>query len=407
MAKKVLLMGLGRQGEAVLYDLVHSTDAAVVVADSRSDLYAYLSRYPSERVKGKNIDAKDEAAVSALMHGADVVVEALPGNFTLTMSRLAAECGVSLVNSMYGLSPGERDLERICSIRKELAEIDQKAKRKGLTILTEFGLDPGLDLLLAAKAIGEMDEVRECHSYGAGLPLPNVRPNPLHYKFSWSVIGVMRAYKRPARMISRGQVREIAPEQVFEAGNVHKLMVDEIGVPLESFPNGDAVHYAELFGIRDSVREMGRYTCRYPGHCAFWDIMVKSGFLDEEYLRVGDAPVSPMQFTASLLASQKQFQFAEDEQDLTLIRVDVSGIRAGKPSRVVYQLVDTRDLQTGFTSMQRTVGFTMSLGAQLVLGGKLPCALLTPLDVPYDLVIPALERHKLHVTRRAFPLENK
>lgn len=391
------------QGKASLHDLVNSSDASIVVVDNRPDLHTYLSRYPSERVSGRELDARDEAPLSALMREADVVVEALPGNFTLALSRLAAECGVSLVNSMYGLSPGERDPEKIFSIRKELAEIDRKARQKGLTILTEFGLDPGLDLLLAAKAIGEMDEVRECHSYGAGLPGPHARPNPLQYKFSWSIIGVMRAYSRPARVISRGQVREIAPEQVFEAANVHKLTVEEIGASLECFPNGDAVHYAELFGIRNSVQEMGRYTCRYQGHCAFWEVMVKSGFLDEKRLPVGEVSVSPMQFTASLLGSQAQFHFAEDDQDLTLIRVDVRGTRSGNAARVVYQLVDTRDLQTGFTSMQRTVGFTMSLGAQLILEGKLRQGLLSPLDVPYDSVIPALAKHNLYVTRRELP----
>jgi len=403
MGKRVLLVGLGMQGQAALYDLVNFSDVSIVVVDSRPDLTAMLNRYPSERIAGRSLDAGDEAALSELMRQADVVIEALPGHFTLTLSRLAAKCGVSLVNSMYGLSPGERDPERISSIRRQLAEIDRKARQTGLTILTEFGLDPGLDLLLAAKAIGEMDEVSECHSYGAGLPGPHARANPLQYKFSWSIIGVMRAYSRPAKIISRGLVREIASEQVFEAGNVHQLIVEEIGTSLECFPNGDAVHYAELFGIRNSVREMGRYTCRYPGHCAFWEVMVKSGFLDEKPLAVGDGSVSPMQFTAALLGSQAQFHFAEDEQDLTLIRVDVRGTRAGKKARVVYQLVDTRDLVTGFTSMQRTVGFTMSLGARLILEGKLAHGLLTPLDIDYDLVIPALQRHNLHVTRRELP----
>ena len=183
MTKKVLLVGLGMQGSAALYDLVHSTDVSVVVADNRPDLDGCLSRYPSERVSGRNLDARDEAAVSELMRQADVVVEALPGNFTLALSRLAAECGVSLVNSMYGLSPGEKDPEKIASIRRQLADIDAKARQKGLTILTEFGLDPGLDLVLAARAIGELDEVRECHSYGAGLPAPGASSNPLRYKF--------------------------------------------------------------------------------------------------------------------------------------------------------------------------------------------------------------------------------
>ena len=42
--------------------------------------------------------------------------------------------------------------------------------------------------------------------------------------------------------------------------------------------------------------------------------------------------------------------------------------------------------------MQRTVGFTMSRGAQLIATGKLSKrGVLTPLDVPYDDVLPALE----------------
>jgi saccharopine dehydrogenase-like NADP-dependent oxidoreductase len=165
------------------------------------------------------------------------------------------------------------------------------------------------------------------------------------------------------------------------------------------------VRYAELFGIRDSVQEMGRYTGRLPGHCAFWDIMVKSGFLDERLVRVGDESVSPLEFTASLLASQKQFAYADDEEDMTFLRVDARGIRRGKKIRVIYQMIDRRDFETGLTSMQRTVGFTMSLAARLILEGKLKPGFLTPLDVPYDHVIPALERHNIRVQRREIPWE--
>ena len=73
-------------------------------------------------------------------------------------------------------------------------------------------------------------------------------------------------------------------------------------------------------------------------------------------------------------------------------------MRRGKNAQVIFELIDRRDLETGLTSMQRTVGFTMSLGARLILSGKLATpGLLLPMDVPYESVLPALERHGIRV----------
>jgi lysine 6-dehydrogenase len=353
--------------------------------DGQPDLHVYLSRYPETKVAGRILDAADEASLASLMRDADVVIEALPAAFALPMGRLAATCGVSLVSSMYYLNPGELEPGRIGLIESQIRQVDQKAKENGVVILSEFGLDPGLDLILGAKAISELDEVEEFHTYGAGIPAANARSNSLQYKFSWSVIGVMKAYRRPARIIKRGQAVTLEPGSLFESANYHILNLEEIGAPLECFPNGDSVHYAELFGIRDTVKEMGRYTCRLPGHCAFWNVMVKCGFLDEQPIQLGEFRGAPIEFTSALLSSQKQFHYADDEQDMTFIRVDVQGKRQGKKTRIVYQLMDTRDLETGLTSMQRTVSFTLNIGARLILEGKLrKPGLLSPLDVPYD-----------------------
>ncbi len=285
-----------------------------------------------------------------------------------------------------------------------MREIDAAARAKGITILTEFGLDPGLDLVMGVRALSEVDDVIEFRAYGAGIPAPGARDNPLHYKFSWSTIGVMKSYHRPARLIVSGHDVTIPPDEIFEARHGHRLDVPAVGAPLECYPNGDAVHYAELFGIDDRVWEMGRYTGRLPGHCAFWDVMVKSGFLDERPLPVGSTTVTPMAFTAQLLASQPRFWYGDGEADMTFVRVDVCGRRAGRGLRVLYDLIDRRDFTTGLTSMQRTVGFTLALGARLILAGTLPRhGLVTPLEVPYDAVFPALERHGIRVTRREEP----
>ena len=118
---------------------------------------------------------------------------------------------------------------------------------------------------------------------------------------------------------------------------------------------------------------------------------VQSGFFDLAPIQLDGNHVSPLLFAAALLDGQQQFHFAKDEQDLTLIRVDARGVKDGTEKRVVYQVIDRRDLETGFTSMQRTVGFTMALGARLILTGQLnQPGLISATDVPYDLVVPGL-----------------
>ncbi len=401
MTRRVLLLGHGAQGRAALHDLVSGADELqVTVADADPALAEQLSRYPASRVRAVRLDAADHAAVEALMREADVVVEALPGPFALPMGQLALRAGVSLVSSMYYRDPQERDAARMQATDRTIGQLAAAAEAKGLTLLTEFGLDPGLDLILGVRALAELDEVQEFRAYGAGIPAPGARDNPLHYKFSWSPIGVMRSYSRPARIIHDGRVVDISPETLFESHRYHVLDVPAIASPLECYPNGDAAHYAELFGLQGRVREMARYTGRLPGHCAFWDVMVKCGFLSNDPVSARGAHATPLEFTAALLAAQPQFRYADDEADLTFVRVDVRGMHGGQGRRVVYDLIDTRDFSTGFTSMQRTVGYTLALGARLILHEALPRrGLLTPLDVPYDLVFPALARHGIRVTR--------
>ena len=405
MSRRVLLLGCGAQGRAVLHDLALGDDPIhVVVADRVRGAGHVLQGQTESRVKSVMIDATDEAAVAALMRQADVVVEALPGPFALPMARLAAHCGVSLVSSMYLRDPQELDAGKISATERAIHELDDAARSKGVVILPEFGLDPGLDLILGARALTEFDEVAEFHSYGAGLPGPAARGNALGYRFSWSPIGVMRSYRRPARLITGGAEVEIDAAALFEPGRHHMVDVPEIGAPLECYANGDAVHYAELFGLRGTVREMTRFTGRYAGHCAFWRVMVKSGFLGSVPVDVNGVAVAPVDFTAALLSSQPQFQYGKDDEGLTWIRVDVRGRRGGKALHVVYDLVDRRDFTTGLTSMQRTVGFTLARGARLILDESLGRpGIRSPIEVPYDLVFPALERHGIRVTRSELP----
>lgn len=400
MKGNILLLGLGMQGKAALYDLAKSDVVnSITVVDSRPELEKELEGYDSAKVKGKILDiGKEIEKIIPLMRQSDVVVDLLPAKFTFSIAKMAVQTGVNLVSAMYFNDPGEEDPAKIKEREDELKKLNDIAREKGIILLSEFGMDPGLDLILGKKAVEEFDEVHEFYSYGAGFPELSAADNPLKYKFAWSIIGVMRSYHRPAVIIKDGKVVEIPAREIFEEKNIHILNIEELGGPVECYPNGNSDHYARLLGIKNTVTNMGRFTCRWPGHRAFWEKMAKCGFLDREPISVGDQKVSPLEFCASLLGSQKQFYYGPKERDVALIRVDVSGLKNGRKERSIYQIIDYRDLNTGFTAMSRTTGFTAAVGAQLILNGSITKkGLLAPFDAPFEIVKSEMEKRGIHI----------
>ncbi len=55
-------------------------------------------------------------------------------------------------------------------MRPGIATLADEAIARGVTILAEYGLDPGIDLLLLGEAFRDLDEVEEIRTFGAGVP---------------------------------------------------------------------------------------------------------------------------------------------------------------------------------------------------------------------------------------------
>jgi lysine 6-dehydrogenase len=396
--KKVALLGVGQQGRTILHDLVRSNVvSAVIAADVDIEgLKALVNKLPAGKIRCEKFDAADEAATSKLLSGADAAIEVLPPRFCLQTARLAVHSGVHLVNTMYMVDVGEIDPAKRKANEKAVYDLDKKAKEMGVTILPEMGMDPGIDLVLCAQAVRDFDEVHELYSYGAGFPEFEAADNPLKYKVSWTFDGVLKSYTRPGRILKDGRIIEVAADEIFTEKHTSELDLEEFG-RFEVFPNGDAVKYAEILGIRDKVKTMGRFVLRWPGHCAFWEKMAKLGFLNGSPIKVGQDSVIPREFVCSLL--EPQLQYRKNERDVAIIRVDARGVKDRQRKRVTYQVVDKRDLVTGFTAMARTVGFAASIGAHMILRGEVrKRGVLSPArDVPYEIFVDELKKRGIHV----------
>ncbi len=383
---RILVLGTGLQGRATLHDLARSpTVSHVIAADADlPELTRYLEHLRTSKIEPVALDANNRDQVAALMRKVQAVIVLLPTAFHVPITRLAVESGIHLVNSSY--------------VPPELHEIGREASARGLAILPEFGFDPGIDIVLAGQAVKELDEVHEFYSYGAGFPEPKAATGPLRYKISWTFDGVLKSYVRDALLIREGKTVAVPGREIFAPSNIHTVNLEGYG-ELEAYPNGNVVQYLDAMGVTATAKNAGRFAMRWPGHCAFWYPLAQLGFLDQAPIQVGIASIVPREFVRSLL--EPRLRYADDERDVAVIRVDVRGIRNGRRRRLLYQVIDLRDLGSGLLAMNRTVGYTASIGAQMILRGDITKrGLLSPLtDIPIDTFFTELRERGISVQR--------
>jgi lysine 6-dehydrogenase len=385
----VLVLGLGLQGKAVIHDLEQGDRVPeVLVADiDPQAMRDFLAHKGYRKCRAVGLDAAREGALLELIEtvAPKITISMLPADFNYAVARAALTAGCNFVSSSYA---------------GRVAELDAEARAKGVTLLPEMGMDPGIDLVLGRLAVDELDVVHGLYSYGTGLPEPDCAgDNPLHYKITWTFDGVLKSYKRPSRFLKDGIEVAITGEEIFRDEHGHTVEIPGLG-PLEAYPNGDAVHFIQVFGLGSEIRDMGRFALRYPGHRRFWAVMAQLGFLDDAPLLVDGGSISPRQFLVRHLTPK--LQFAANERDVIILRVTAWGLKEGRQRHVTYQLIDYRDLNTGLFAMNRTVGYTASIAAQMILEGKITAAgVLSPArDVPPKDLLRKLKARGMKIEHR-------
>ena len=386
----ILVLGVGLQGRAVAHDLALQPQIETIVAADLDPVRAAASLSPQarERVKMAWVDADDDGVLAALLaeHRPDAVICMLPPAMGPAAGRAALQAGAHYVSTSY---------------TGPLRALEPLARERGLAVLPEMGMDPGIDLVLAQHAVAQLDVVHGLEVFGGGLPeAAHADATPLRYKITWTPAGVLAAYVRPARLLRGGEEVDLPGTEIFHPDQVRSEHIPGIGA-LEVYPNGDAVGFIETFGLGPELREMGRYSLRWPGHCALWYPLVQLGLLGDDPVDLGDGVTrTPRELLAMQL--EPSLQFADDERDVIVLRVRAWGLRDGEPRATVADVVDHRDLETGLFAMNRTVGYTASIGAQLILDGTISArGLLSPArDVPPAPFFDALRERDIRVEHR-------
>ena len=228
--KILVLGGCGLQGRTAVYDLSLDKNVnQIICADIGFDNLKKIEKFADmSKITTLTLNALDKEALVAAFQKADVVIDLLPINFNQYVNKAAIEAKVSVVNTNY-------DYER---------NLDEPAKKAGIAILPEIGLDPGIDLITYGHARTKFDELHVINSYCGGFPEKKACTNPLNYKLSWIWKGVLNSTMREGRIINDKKIIEIPAMKQHDETYIHTIDFPGLG-KLEAIPNGDAVYFTE------------------------------------------------------------------------------------------------------------------------------------------------------------------
>ncbi|CAH2404577.1 saccharopine dehydrogenase family protein [Mesorhizobium ventifaucium] len=380
--KIAVLGGLGLQGRAAIADLVASADVEeVVCVDTAPNGAARLGGLTDlARVHFVVPEGAIAPVLANVLAGVDAAIDLLPQPLMREAVQAAIATRTPLVTTNYG---------------KTIADLAPAAEAAGVSIMTECGLDPGIDLVLYARAARQFDAITAIDSYCGGIPEPKAMAKPLCYKVSWNFDMVLMSQNRDSVLVENGKRVDVPAGQQHENRFIHQIEIAGLG-RLEAFPNGDAPHYACMLAAAKGLQRSGRYSLRWPGWSAFWAPLKELGFLSED--KVSGVGASPREFLGRLLGPQ--LQYGADEKDLCVMRNVFTGTQDGRRKTVTSDLVIERDLASGLFGMSLGVGYPASIVAQMLARGEITePGLLNPLlHVPDGRFLDELARRGLRVS---------
>jgi len=269
--KHILVIGAGRSASSLIQYLLNQAGPQnwkVTVGDVSADLVEMKTQgHPASRAIV--FDVHDKAQRETEIQAADIVISMLPASMHIEVARDCVRFRKHLVTASY--------------VSKEIAELDQAAKKAGIILLNEIGLDPGIDHMSAMQVIDRVHkdggQLVSFRSYCGGLVAPEYNDNPWGYKFSWNPRNVILAGQGTAQFIENGSYKYIPYNRLFL--QTEKVEVKDHGT-FEAYANRDSLSYRKPYGL-NKIPTMFRGTLRMPGYCKAWNTFVKLGWTDDTF----------------------------------------------------------------------------------------------------------------------------
>jgi len=429
--KQILVIGAGRSSIYLIEYLLNKStqyDWKITVGDVDIQLaQSKINNHPNGKAIAFDINNAKQREEEILK--SDIVISMLPAFMHGDVAKDCVRLGKHMATASY--------------VSETMQELDQEAKNKGIILLNEIGLDPGIDHASALKIIDELKEkgcnIHTFKSFCGGLVAPESNDNPWGYKFSWNPRNVILAGQGTAQYLENGKMKFLPYNRIYT--QTETIEVNGYG-KFDAYANRDSVGYREIYGLQNS-KTMLRGTLRMPGYCKAWNAFVKLGLTDDtwkihdsdkltwaklidaflpegkeslenrlqkflgadvddevmsklkwlgifEELPIKLVNASPAQILQSLL--EEKWKLKSGDKDMIVMQHYFGYTEDQKEKAIVSSLVVKGDSES-HTAMAKTVGLPLAITVKNILTGKLNCKGVCIPSTP-EIYIPLLEELK-------------
>ncbi|MBT3174855.1 MAG: saccharopine dehydrogenase [Lentimicrobiaceae bacterium] len=344
--KNILILGAGLSTNILIdYLLKNSVEYNwhVTIADINEDLAKQkLNGHSNGKALAFNIE-DDELTVKAIADN-DIVISMLPA---FMHKKIALKC-IDMRKPMLTASYASDDIK----------ELNDKAKKAGIPLYMELGLDPGIDHMSAMNVINKIkddgNELTSFYSFTGGLVAPDSDNNPWNYKFTWNPRNVVMAGNGVSQFIKNGRYKYIPYHRLFDRAFNRKIL--GYG-DFEVYANRDSLKYRSIYDLKD-IPSMFRGTIRRPGFSKAWNVFVRLGMTEDNYTLESSENMTYRQFLNSFLryepnvpAEIKLQEYCSNAADpvvmeklkwLGIFDERKIGLKNATPAQILQQLLEER-----------------------------------------------------------------
>lgn len=194
----ILILGAGRMAYGLVYDFLAVPELQTIqlLDQSSAALEAIKAHFKDPRLFTKQCRADDLAALKPCFEKADGAISAVPYDYNIALTKLAIETKTHFI-----------DLGGNNTVVEKQFTFSDQAQAKGIGIVPDCGLAPGMASVVAAHAVNELARVDGLKIRVGGLP---VNPKgPLNYMLLFSPHGLINEYLEPAVILEDGQIKSV------------------------------------------------------------------------------------------------------------------------------------------------------------------------------------------------------
>ena len=343
--KKFIIVGSGRKGIAVAYDLLKDKNHHVTIVDintsSIDDALKKLSKISDTSNLKTNVqDVTNREEMLDILNDSDVMISAVPYEFNLELTKIAIDSKTSMV-----------DLGGHTNIVREQLSMNKEALSKEITIVPDCGMGPGMNITMAVLATEILDRTDEIYICDGGLP-QNPLP-PWNYSLFFNIEGLTNEYDEQAYFLRDEKITEVP---CFSG--IENIEFDNFGTLEAAVTSGGLSTMPWTFKGRLKVLE--NKTLRYPGHWEWMKAYRELGLFDRNSIKHNNKQIIPRDFYHQLL--EKKLNHGRVE-DVCLMRIRAVGKKDSKKVELNLDAIELYDKKLGLTAMEKWTGWHISIMA--------------------------------------------